>query len=126
MVTEHGQGRPSHRTKEGRRAGTCEAAKGSQAAKGSRRQGGQEQFLSHFQPVKSLTEMSCRAASPTHRRMRRCAKKAVVLNLADVGDLVTDRRNMADGSLESCLWVLYSGEAATSLLPDARREQERR
>lgn len=54
------------------------------------------------------------------------AKKAVPLNLADVGDLVADGRNLADGSLESLLRVLRPAETATSLLPDVRREQKGR
>ena len=53
-------------------------------------------------------------------------KKAVALNLADVGDLVADGRNLADGSLESLFRVLCPAEAATGLLPDVRREQEGR
>src|SRR5450759_1074966 len=44
------------------------------------------------------------------------AKKAVAINLADVSDLVADRRDLADGSQESLLRVLALAEAATGLL----------
>jgi hypothetical protein len=46
------------------------------------------------------------------------AKKAIALNLTDVGNLVADGRNLADGSLESLLRVLCPAEAPTGILPD--------
>lgn len=52
------------------------------------------------------------------------AKKAIALNLADVGNLVADGCNLADGSLESLLRVPCPAQPATGLLPDVRREQE--
>jgi len=54
------------------------------------------------------------------------AKKAVALNLADMGDLVADRRNLANSSQESLFRVFCPAEAATGLLLDVRREQEER
>ncbi|MEO8605174.1 MAG: hypothetical protein ABI629_21580, partial [bacterium] len=53
------------------------------------------------------------------------AKETVLLNLAHVGDLVADRRNLADRSLESLLRVLCPAKAATCLLPNIPREQQR-
>ena len=55
-----------------------------------------------------------------------CTKQAVALDLADVGDLVPDRRDVADGSQESLLRVLGPAEAATGLLLYGRREEEGR
>jgi len=54
------------------------------------------------------------------------AEKAVGLNLADVSDLVTDRRDLADGRLKPLLCVRRTAEAVTGSLPSVRREEQRR
>jgi hypothetical protein len=55
------------------------------------------------------------------------AKKSVAIDLADVGDLVADGCNLADGSLEPLLGVLRPiKKPATGLRPDFRSEQKGR
>ena len=48
------------------------------------------------------------------------SKKAVWLYFSDVGDLVTDGRNLADGCLESLFRVLCLAESDTGYRPDVR------
>ena len=52
------------------------------------------------------------------------AKKAVAINLADVSDLVADRRDLADGRLKPLLYVRRTAQTATSILPSVRREEQ--
>jgi hypothetical protein len=51
-------------------------------------------------------------------------KKAVAVNLADVSNLVTDRRDLADGRLKPLLSVRRSAKTVTSILPYVRREEQ--
>jgi hypothetical protein len=53
-------------------------------------------------------------------------QEAVVINLANVGDLVADRRNLADGRLKQLLSVLCTAKTVTRILPNVGRKQERR
>ena len=54
----------------------------------------------------------------------RRAKKTVLINLADVSDLVADRRDLADGGLKPLLSVRRTAQTVTSMLPSVRREEQ--
>jgi hypothetical protein len=45
------------------------------------------------------------------------AKKAVAINLADMSDLVADRRDLADGRLKPLLSIQCTAQTAASILP---------
>ena len=51
------------------------------------------------------------------------AKKAVAINLADVSDLVADRRDSVEGRLKPLLHVGRIAQTAPSILPSVRREE---
>ena len=53
-------------------------------------------------------------------------KKPVAINLADVSNLVTDRRNLADGRLQPLLSVRFPTQTAAGILPCVRCEEQRR
>jgi hypothetical protein len=52
------------------------------------------------------------------------AKKAVVINLADVSDLVADRRDLTYGRLKTLLCIQRTAQTVTSILPNVRREEQ--
>jgi hypothetical protein len=51
------------------------------------------------------------------------AKKAVAINLADVSDLVANRRDLANGGLKTLLSVGCTAQTLTSMLPSIRCEE---
>ncbi len=48
----------------------------------------------------------------------------VAIHLANVSDLVTNRCDLADQRLKPLLWIRYSTETLTSILPCVCGEQE--
>ena len=52
------------------------------------------------------------------------AQEPVAVDLADVGDLVTDRCDLGDSSREALLRILCAAEAGTRLLLDILGEQD--
>src|SRR5947208_176605 len=53
-------------------------------------------------------------------------KKPIAINLADVSNLIADRRNLTDGRLKPLLAVQRAAQTLTSILPCVRREEQGR
>ena len=53
-------------------------------------------------------------------------KKPVAINLANVSNLVTDRRDLTDSRLKPLLAVRRAAKTETSILPCVRREEQGR
>jgi hypothetical protein len=53
------------------------------------------------------------------------AKKAVLINLADVSNLVADRHNLAKGGLKPLLCIRLIAQTMTNILLNVRCEEQR-